>query len=151
MEIEATTWTHHEPKTVMESPRVKLLWDQNIYTDNRISARRPDIVLINKTTRSGFIIDINCPNDTNVCRNEIHKMQKYTELKIELERIWQTHFDVVPVVIGSLGAVLTRLTKYLQMIGLDASDITHLQEIALLSSCRILRICVTQSGILLGN
>ena len=121
--------------------------DKCILTDNKISARRPDIVVMNKTTHTGSIIDINCPNDRNVCVNEIKKMHKYTELKIEIERIWKIHFEIIPIVIGCLGAVSKSLPYHLKRIGLNSRDIITLQDITLLSSCRILRMCVTQSGI----
>jgi hypothetical protein len=147
LETEYDTWTQHTPRKIIENSHTKMLWDCNIFTDNKISARRPDIVVINKTTNSGLIIDINCPNDRNVCVNEIKKMHKYSELKIEVERIWKIHFEIVPIVIGCLGAVSKSLPHHLKRIGLNHSDIAKLQEITLLSSCRILRMCVTQSGI----
>jgi hypothetical protein len=144
---EHASWTQHEPKPILENSNFKLLWDQNIYTDNKISARRPDMIIFNKIHRRGYIVDINCPNDTNVYKNEGNKMQKYTELKIELERVWRIHFTVVPVVVGCLGAVSMRLSGFLRLIGLDDMDIIRLQEIVLLASCRIMRRCLTQSGV----
>ena len=147
LEIDCDSWTQHIPSKITENSHTKILWDCNIFTDSKISARRPDIVVVNKTTNTGFIIDINCPSDRNVCVNETKKMLKYSELKIEVERIWKIHFEIVPIVIGCLGAVSKCLPQHLKRIGLDTSDIIKLQEMTLLSSCRILRLCVTQSGI----
>jgi DNA-directed RNA polymerase subunit RPC12/RpoP len=146
-ETESDGWTQHTPSKIMENSHIKILWDCNIFTDYKISARRPDIVVMNKTTHTGTIIDINCPNDRNVCANEIKKMHKYTELKIEVERIWKIHFEIVPIVIGCLGAVSKSLPYHLKRIGLNSRDIITLQDITLSSSCHILRMCVTQSGI----
>ena len=41
-------WWKHQPKPVEENDDIKILWDFNIYTDKKISARRPDIVVIDK-------------------------------------------------------------------------------------------------------
>ena len=38
----------HNPAPVLENNTYKLLWDFDIHTDNLISARRPDITIINK-------------------------------------------------------------------------------------------------------
>ena len=41
-------WWSHQPEPVVENDEVKILWDFNIYTDRKIHARRPDIVVIEK-------------------------------------------------------------------------------------------------------
>ena len=140
-------WTNHQPPRVLENESIKILWDCNIYTDMKISARRPDIVLINKSTKTGLIIDINCPHDARVCTNEIGKMEKYTDLKIELERVWGTSFEIVAVVIGCLGAVSKKISNHLAKLGIHHSEIHMLQRMVIWSSCRILRKYITQSGI----
>ena len=38
----------HNPAPVIENDTHKLLWDFNIQTDHLISARRPDLIIINK-------------------------------------------------------------------------------------------------------
>ena len=38
----------HNPATVLENDTHKLLWDFVIRTDHLISARRPDLIIINK-------------------------------------------------------------------------------------------------------
>ena len=38
----------HNPASVLENDTHKLLWDFDIQTDHLISARRPDIIMINK-------------------------------------------------------------------------------------------------------
>ena len=38
----------HNPTPVLENNTHKLLWDFDIHTDHRISARRPDLIIINK-------------------------------------------------------------------------------------------------------
>ena len=41
-------WYMHNPAPVLENDTHKLLWDFNIQTDHLISARRPDLIIINK-------------------------------------------------------------------------------------------------------
>ena len=38
----------HNPESVLEKGVHKILWDFDIQTDNRISARRPDLMIIHK-------------------------------------------------------------------------------------------------------
>ena len=38
----------HNPASVLENDTHKLLWDFDIQTDHQISARRPDLIVINK-------------------------------------------------------------------------------------------------------
>ena len=38
----------HNPATVLENNTPKPLWDFDIHTDHLISARRPDLIIINK-------------------------------------------------------------------------------------------------------
>ena len=41
-------WYIHNPASVLENDTHKLLWDFDIQTDHLISARKPDLVIINK-------------------------------------------------------------------------------------------------------
>ena len=41
-------WNMHNPAPVLENDTHKLLWDFDIQTDPLISARRPDLIIINK-------------------------------------------------------------------------------------------------------
>ena len=42
-------WYSHVPEGVVENDEVKLLWDMTIQLDNVIKARRPEIIVVNKT------------------------------------------------------------------------------------------------------
>ena len=41
----------HSPAPVIENDTHKLLWDFDIHTDQLISARRPDLIILNKKKR----------------------------------------------------------------------------------------------------
>ena len=132
-------WYEHEPESVVENDRVKLLWDVNIQCDHIIEARRPDIVVINKQERSCLIIDIAIPGDVRVHEKEIEKIEKYQELKREIKRLWKLRtVQIVPVVVGALGSVTKRLREFLKKLNITIQT-RFLQKTALLGTARILR------------
>ena len=56
----AQKWYEHQPEGVVEKENVKILWDFNIQTDNEIQARRPDIVIHDKsntTTKTSHAVN----------------------------------------------------------------------------------------------
>ena len=56
-------WYMHNPAPVLENNTHKLLWDFSIHTDHLISARRPDLISINKKKRTCKIVDFAVPAD----------------------------------------------------------------------------------------
>ena len=78
-----------------------------------IHARRPDIVIIEKQSTNGLIIDIACPNDLNAHEKEQGKILKYQDLRIEMENIWKKRLKAVPVAIGALETMTHKLPFYL--------------------------------------
>ena len=131
-------WYEHQPETVLENNDYKLLWDYNIHTDHQISARRPDLVVINKQEQTCQVIDIAVPEDTAVKAKEEEKLEKYQDLAREIQKMWSVRTQVLPVVIGALGTVPKRLESNLKRIGTNNS-IELIQKSALLGTARILR------------
>ena len=131
-------WYNHFPETALEKKNNKLLWDFSIRTDHHIEARRPDLVLVDKSKKSCHIIDVAIPEDSGVKEKEAKKVERYQNLARELRRMWEVKTKVVPIVLGALGTLLLRLKGNLKDIGVDIS-ITLIQKSALLRSARILR------------
>jgi len=100
----------HKPDSVAENNKVKILRDFEIRTDRQIQARRPDLVVIDKQTK-GLIIDVAIPNDTHIEVNEREKIDKYQDLRLEVQRMWNIKARVVPIVIGALEATSNNLEK----------------------------------------
>ena len=99
-------WCEHVPEGAVENEEIKVLWDINIYFDNLIKARRPDVTVIDKKEQKGIIIDIAVPADVRVEEKEKEKVEKYQDLKKEIKRLWKLrNVEIVPVVIGVLGSV----------------------------------------------
>ena len=89
-------WYKHEPEKVVENDSWKILWDFTIQTDHVIEARRPDIVIIDKTKNECKIIDFACPFDGRIEEREKDKMKGYNDPKRELKKIWDIPVKVIP-------------------------------------------------------
>ena len=84
-----------QPSTLLENNTHKLLWDFNIYTDHLISARRPDLIIINKKNRTCKIVDFAVLADNRIKLKECEKKDKYLDLARELKNYgtcsWQLY------------------------------------------------------------
>ena len=118
--------------------RVELLWDMTLTTDREVGSNRPDIVIRDKKEKKVYIIDVSCPSDVNVKNKENEKITKYSGLRVELAKMWNSECIVIPVVVGSLGAISHNFANYLRMIPTDLS-IAMCLKITLLGSEKIMR------------
>ena len=132
-------WWEHQPKPSMEHEDYKLLYDFNIRTDKAISAWKPDMVVVDKNERRTTLIDVACTQDKNVEDKEIKKVNKYQDLKTELQRIWETSVTVGPVVLGVLGETSNNLNKYLLKLKIHDIKVTTIQKTVLHKTANILR------------
>ena len=128
----------HRPEAVTETEQVKVLWDFEIRTDRIVTARRPDLLVIDKQEKTAKIIDVAVPLDKNVRDKEGEKVEKYQDLKLEIQRLWNVKAEVIPVVVGALGAVSTKLDHHLQRIPGD-HNMRKLIKQGILGSAHILR------------
>ena len=91
----------------------------NIQCDHVIKARRPDVVVIDKENNKVIIVDIASPWDHRVYEKEGEMIEKYQDLKREIGKLWDIRQqEVVPVVVGALGAVSKRLDTWLDKLGI---------------------------------
>ena len=100
------------PRPVAEKKEVKVLWDFELRTDKVMPARRPCIVVVNKTEHA----DVAAPLDWRVKDKEDEKILKYQDHRVEIEKLWNTKAYVMPVIVGSLGATLMNFEKHLRYI-----------------------------------
>ena len=129
----------HQPSSVQETDRTKVLWDFNIQCNHIIEARRPDIVIVEKEEKVCKIIDIAIPGGSRVAEKEREKVEKYQDLKREITRIWfMRKVDVIPVVVGALGKITKNLDKWIEKSGIKTKA-EHLQKPAIRGTARILR------------
>ena len=93
-------WYEHYPQGVVESDKVKMLWDFMIQCDHYIECRKPEIVVVEKEEKQCTIIDIATPGDNRVGAKEKEKIEKFDNLKWEIKKMWSMKkVEIVPVVI----------------------------------------------------
>ena len=115
------------------------MWDFPTQTDKVIEHSWPDIVCINKRTKSCLIIDIAIPGDKNIITKEQEKIDKYQDLQTELGKLWKLKTEVVPVVVGALATTSQNLNIYIKKI--DVPIVTScLQKTVILGTAFTLRV-----------
>ena len=85
--------------------------DFSIQTDHVIEARRPELVLVDKKERICKIIKFAVPGDSTIEEKEKDKIEKYQDLGRELQKIWNVKVKIIPLVVGSLGAISKQFGK----------------------------------------
>ena len=130
-------WYMHNPAEVVTKNKIEVIYDQTILTTRPVGANRPDILIKDLENKKAYIIDISCPIDTNVGKKENEKISKYGALSAEAERMWGVKAQVIPVIVGGLGAVTKNLGDNLAKIP-GAPDSYMCQKICLLGSKKIL-------------
>ena len=100
-------WYRHHPDRLVETDDITMVWDTTILTARKIGANRPDICLRNKKTNTCLLFPILFPIlfPGNIARKQAEKTTKYSDLRVEVSRMWQCRPLVVPVVLGALGTV----------------------------------------------
>ncbi|TWW57300.1 hypothetical protein D4764_07G0000190, partial [Takifugu flavidus] len=118
LEVPGSRW--ETPPKVVENKQAKILWDFQIQTNKMVVANKPDKVLQQEKEKK-----------------EHEKLEKYQGLKEGMERMWGMKATVVPVVIGTLGAVTPNLSRWLQQIPGTTSEIS-VQKSAVLGTAKVL-------------
>ena len=118
-----------------------MLWDFSVRTDHEIEARRPDLLIIDKSEKNCQIIDVEIPEDERVRANEDEKVEKYQDLVTEVRRkMWGVRTKVIRIVVEALGTIPLSLKENLWTIGVETSIELIQISILTLGSARILRI-----------
>ena len=114
------------------------MWDFSIQTNHVIESRRPDLVVDDKKERSCKKIDFALPEDIRIEEKEKDKIEKYQELGRELQKIWNVKVKIIPLAVGSLGAIPKQFGNRLRQIGTTVGT-ARFQKTVLLGTARILR------------
>ena len=77
------------------------MWDFSIQTDHFIEARRPDLVVVDKEVSCKLILQF----QEIVGLGRRRKIEKYQDLGRESQKIWNVKVKIIPLVVGSLGAI----------------------------------------------
>ena len=95
-------------------------------------------MVVNKKERKCYIIDVAVPGDVRIAEKEMEKIEKYDELKREVERLWNVKAKVIPIVLGALGTVTRSLSNHIKEIGVK-TQIKLIEKSVLLGTARVLR------------
>ena len=125
------------PALVLENDTHKLLWDFDVQTDHLISARRPNLIIINTKKRICRIVDFAVPADRRIKLKECEKKDKYLDLAREWKRLWNMEVTIVPILIVAFGSVIKGLLKGLEDFEIGRR-VETIQTTVLLRSARIL-------------
>ena len=137
----ANKWYMHNPAPVLENDTHKLLWDFDVQTDPLLSARRPDLIIINKKKKRKKIckiVDFALSADHRIKLKECEKRDKYFDLARELKKLWNMKVTIISIVIGAFGTVIKGLLKGLENLEVG-SRVETIQTKVLLKTARILR------------
>jgi len=131
-------WWEHYPLAVLQNALMKLLWDFTVQTDKHLTHNRPDIICIDFVMKHYFLIDVAIPEIIEFLKRFLKKWQRYSDLKIEVQKLRSIRTPVAPVIIGSLGSIPKDLREQLQTLQIYHSNvISKIQKSVLLSSCHI--------------
>jgi len=114
------------------------LWNQAVHTDREVTVNRPDIIIKNKKVKTCTLIDVAIPADRNVVQKEAEKKLKYKSLCIEIQRMWNLKYTIVPVIIGTTG-IVTRCSKKNSETIPGKHSIDSLQKTAIFGTSHIIR------------
>ena len=131
-------WYEQEPESVLKNEDYKILCDFSIQTDHVIEVGRSDMVVVDKKDRSCKIIDFALPGDSRIEEKEKDQVEKYQDLGRELQKIWNVKVKIIPLVVGSLGAIPKQFGNRLKEISITAGT-AQVQKTILLRTARILR------------
>ena len=97
------------------------------------------MIVVDKKERSFFKkIEFAVPGYSRIEEKEKDKTEKYQDLGRELQKIWYVTVKIIPLTVGSLGAIPKQLSNRLKHIGITAGT-TQVQKTVLLGKVRILR------------
>ena len=131
-------WHEHKVECIIEKDIVKILWYVCIQVDRQIENRRSDIVVMEKNTKKCQIIDVACPVDNNLILKRNEQLDNYSELRLEIARMWDKDTLIVPIIIGALGSIPNDLECNLKKLGISY-NVGTLQKSVLLGAANILR------------
>lgn len=130
----------YEPEPVIETDDIRIYFDRTIYTMHRREHNRPDITIVNKTTKEGFLVDVAVPLSRNMEKTYSEKINKYAELATELKAQWKLKsVQVVPITISSVGIIHKNLTSSIKTLKLKEKIIENIQKAVIIDTCHVIR------------
>ena len=131
-------WHKRTPQPVTESTKVTILWNFTIYTDRKIDANRPDIIIKDDREKTCIMLDVAAPADKSISLKEFQKFSKYKDLEIEVTKMWKLKTKTIPVVIEALGMIKKGTQNFIDQIP-GKPSLQEMQKLVLTSTAHILQ------------
>ena len=125
-------------ESIIRNNIVKGLLYVCIQVDRQIEHQRTDIMVMEKITKQCLIIDVASPLDYNLILKRNEKLDIYSELRLEIARMWGKETLIVPIVIRALGSIPSDLECNLKKLG-KSYNVGNLQKFVLLGTANIMR------------
>ena len=74
--------------------------------------------------RTCKIIDFTVPGDSRIEEKEKENIEKYQDLRRELQKIYNVRVKIIPLVVGSLGAIPKQFGNRLKQTGFELAPIS---------------------------
>ena len=133
-------WYQECPDRVRKSEcdNYEVWWDRPVETTLKLEHNKPDVVVIDRKKRFWTLIDFSVPNDKNVVTKGEEKVKNHSELAKEIRRIHKVKTKIVPIIVGALGVLPTKLEENLQYLEIPYVK-RCLQTSAIIGSSIVLR------------
>ena len=131
-----------------------MIWDFEYQMRKTTTARRPDLILEDNKEKKIFIIDMACPNESNIAKKRREKLDKYQQLAFEIREKRNDYLvEILPIVIGCMGGGMKEVEVQVRKIITDKQTsvriCTHMQKVVLFQGESTIRKVL--SGIVQGE
>ena len=128
---------------VTKTSNIEVWWDIPVKLSNRVKHNRPEMIIWDKQKLQCKVIDFSVPLDNNVPMKETEKINNYIPMISELQQMYHNYkYEIIAIVIGTLGAVSTSLKGHLESMGFK-QDLTtlvrKLQNAAFIGSVKTIK------------
>ena len=112
-----------EPEYIYEKDHREYWWNVSVKTATKVARNKPDLIIWNRETKICSVIEFTCLLDININKKVKEKLENYGQLVGNLQIMYPDYkFQVVPIVVRTMGSVPKSLTNYLQMIGFSEKE-----------------------------
>jgi len=86
-----------------------------------------------------YLVDTAVPNNNNLVKTVCHKIEKYADLRMEIENQWNVQAKILPIMVSSTGVVPQSTVNAVNELGGGIREIRAIQKAALLHTASIVR------------
>ena len=135
----------NENEYVIKIDNHEYWWNMSIKTTTKIHHNKPDLLVRDTDQKICQIIEFSCPCDVNLIGKTSNKINTYGPLIRNLQISYpQYRFEMIPVIIGSLGYIAKSLMTYVEQLGFEEKDAIYvIRKLQSLATVGTVKICKT--------